>query len=97
LLRGIGPALTAYGVSGVLADPKIELHQGNALLAANDNWSGNSPIRVAAATTGAFALPDDASRDAALLVTLAPGAYTVQLSGADGGTGVGLLEIYEVP
>jgi hypothetical protein len=97
LIRGIGPALTALSVSGALADPKLELYRGSVLLAANDNWAGNADVRNVAAATGAFELRDAASKDAALVVTLAPGAYTVQLAGADGGTGIGLLEIYDLP
>jgi hypothetical protein len=97
LIRGIGPALTALGVSGALADPKLELYRGSVLLAANDNWAGSAEVRSVAALTGAFELRDNASKDAALLVTLTPGAYTVQLAGADGGTGVGLMEIYDLP
>ena len=94
LIRGVGPKLATFGVGDRLADPKIEVRSGaDVVLAANDDWSAS----VAAATPG-LGFPFDAeSKDAALLITLPPGAYTAQLSGADGGTGNGLIEIYEVP
>jgi len=94
LIRGVGPKLAAFGVGDRLTDPKIEVRTvGDVMLAANDDWSPS----VAAATPGLGFAFDPGSKDAALLVTLPPGAYTAQLSGADGGTGNGLIEIYEVP
>ncbi len=53
-------------------------------------------LKDAATKTGLFQL-DDGSKDAALLIHLDPGVYTAQVDGADGGTGVALLEVYEVP
>src|SRR4051812_16258916 len=100
LIRATGPALTPFGVGGVLADPKLELYSGTRKLSENDNWSTS----VAGATTataatfssvGAFPLTAG-SRDAALLTTLAPGSYTAQVSGIGNGTGVSLIELYEV-
>jgi len=102
LLRAIGPALTSFGVTGVLADPKLELFRDTTLITSNDNW-GTSIATTAAALSntftqvGAFVLPSAASRDAALLVTLAPGSYTAQVSGVGNTTGVALVEIYDVP
>ena len=93
LIRGVGPKLTAFGVGGVLADPKLEIYRDATLLAANDDWNAS----VAAATPGlGFAL-DAESKDAVLLITLPPGGYTAQLSGVGATTGVGLIEVYEVP
>ena len=94
LIRGIGPRLAGFGVNGVLADPKLELFSGPTKLAENDNWSASTGAFFS--SVGAFAL-DVASKDSALLVTLPPGGYTAQISGADGGTGEALVEIYEVP
>lgn len=100
LIRGAGPALAAFSVVGALADPLVELFdRNNRRLAANDNW-GDDPtktaaIAAAAARTGAFVWAAG-SKDAALLVTLDPGAYTVVLSGVDGATGLALLEVYDV-
>jgi probable HAF family extracellular repeat protein len=99
LIRGVGPTLAKLGVSGVLANPVLQLYQGSTPIFTNDDWgTGDSSTLVApaAAQVGAFAL-DVGSKDAALLVTLAPGVYTAQVSGADGGTGIALIEVYEVP
>lgn len=95
LIRGIGSGLAQFGVSGALADPKIQLFDSaGTLVAANDNWDASLASTFAA--LGAFALTPN-SRDAALLVTLRAGqTYTVQVSGADGGTGEALVEVYEV-
>jgi hypothetical protein len=65
----------------------------------NDNWltsSNAAPLGLASAQVGAFTLPAN-SRDSAMLVTLDPGSYTVQVSGGGASTGVALVEIYEVP
>lgn len=99
LIRAVGPTLADYGVTGVLADPKLTLVQDGVALFANDNWSdgaGAADIMAVGQTVGAFALPDG-SADAALLVTLAPGVYTAQADSADSGDGVALVEIYLVP
>lgn len=108
LVRGIGSALTNFGVTGVLADPVLRVHRGNTVVAQNDNWetselvaggpppAGAAEIMAAAGAAGAFALPAG-SRDAALLVTLQPGAYSAIVSGAASSTGAGLVEVYEVP
>jgi hypothetical protein len=100
LVRGIGPALNAFGVTGSLADPKLELFQSGAsnAMAANDNWgaANTTQIAAAAAGVGAFALATD-SKDAVLLISLPPGSYTAQVTGVGGTTGLALVEIYEVP
>jgi hypothetical protein len=101
LVRGVGPSLVKLGFApaNVLANPQIKLFQGATVIASNDDWgSGDSAALVAPSgvAVGAFAL-DANSKDAALVLTLAPGVYTAQVSGADGGTGIALLEIYEVP
>jgi hypothetical protein len=62
-------------------------------LAGNDGWAGSAEAATAALRAGAFALPPT-SRDAALVVSLAPGSYTVQLTGAGNSSGTGLIEIY---
>jgi hypothetical protein len=94
LLRAIGPSLAAFGVTGALADPRLELFAGQDHLLANDDWGGSATLAAVAAQSGAFALAAG-SRDAALVATLAPGSYTAQVSGA--ATGIALIEIYEVP
>ena len=109
LVRGVGPALAAFGVNGALSNPLLNLYdnQGN-LIAQNDNWgtpvtvSAGQPaasaavIAAAEAEAGAFTLPTGSS-DAAIVVTLPPGAYTAQVSGVGTASGVGLVEIYQAP
>lgn len=101
LIRGSGPALTSFGVPGVLPDPELRLYHSNAdgsstLLQSNAGWNGDTQIAATAASAGAFSWGSSATPDSALLVTLAPGAYTAQVSGANGDQGVALIEVYEV-
>jgi hypothetical protein len=97
VIRGIGPTLGVFGVTGVLNDPKLELFDGATVkIQENDNWGGTAPLTTAFEAVGAFRL-DPASRDAALLATLPPGSYTVQVTGVGGALGVALVEIYDVP
>lgn len=97
LIRGLGPALVPAGVNNALADPQLTLFPfSGPALASNDNWGGDATIKTVALAVGASTLPSDTSKDAALLVTLAPGVYTAQVSGVGGTTGVGLIEVYEV-
>ena len=101
LALAIGPSLTAFGVAGALADPRLRVFNGATRVAENDNGSivpaDTAATAQAARDTGAFALANG-SKDAALILTLAPGAYTAQFSGADGtSTGVALIEVHEVP
>ena len=104
LIRAIGPTLGGFGVAGTLADPVLTLFdKASVQVAVNDDWSprgsaGATAIEVAAATAavGGFALPSD-SKDAVLLLTLAEGPYTAQITGKAGASGVILFEIYEVP
>jgi len=98
LIRASGPALAAFGVTGVLADPQLQLYNsaGAALSGdLNQGWGGDAAIASAAATVGAFAWTSAGSHDAALLVSLAPGAYTAQVSGESGDTGDALMEVYD--
>jgi hypothetical protein len=103
LIRAAGPSLAAFGVDGWLADPRLELFDGQSRrIAANDNWSDDGALAGAElsavfARVGAFALGVGTSKDAALLVTLSPGNYTVQVSATGQTTGVALVEVYEVP
>ena len=101
LIRGVGPALAQFGVTGALSDPQLALFQQGVAgtLQQNDNWSSAAnatQIAAAASAVGAFALPPN-SKDAALLVTLPPGAYSAQVSGVGNAAGVALVEIYEIP
>ena len=99
LLRGVGPTLTNFGVTGVLLDPQLKLFDNaGKIIAENDDWSTapNPGAILAANGTMLGTLTLDA-RDAVLLVTLAPAAYTVQISGVNGTSGVALIEIYDSP
>ncbi|PTY05504.1 hypothetical protein DB347_14080 [Opitutaceae bacterium EW11] len=99
LIRAVGPTLADFGVSGVLADPRLSLVDSKQqTLAVNDDWETSSDLvqlREAHTTTGAFPLKAG-GKDAALLVTLPPGPYTALVSGVGKTTGVALAELYEV-
>jgi len=97
LVRGIGPTLGAFGVPGTVVDPQLTLFNSSSVkIGENNDWAGTAELTAAFANVGAFALPAT-SKDAALLVTLAPGNYTAQVAGVNGTTGVALVEVYEVP
>ncbi len=98
LVRAVGPGLAAFGVVGRLARPSLVLQQGAQPLAANAGWeisADPAALTAAAQRAGAFAL-GSGQPDAALLVTLPAGAYTIQVTGADGGSGVVLVEVYDL-
>lgn len=93
LVRGIGPSLSASGVSNPLQDPFIELHDAQGgVVASNNDW-GSSPDAAALTTSG---LAPTNPKESAILQTLSPGPYTVVLSGVNGGTGVGNVEAYNL-
>jgi len=94
LIRAVGPTLGVFGVPGVLSDPKLEIYQGSTKIGENDNWS--STLSTTFTSVGAFGL-NQGSKDAAITVSLPAGSYTVQVSGADGGVGEALVEIYKLP
>jgi hypothetical protein len=102
LLRAAGPALVNFNLATtVLADPVLDLYAGAAVVQSNDNWSvptagvTAADVSAAAAQAGAFPFANG-SADSALLVTLAPGAYTALVRGARGLSGFALVEAYEV-
>jgi len=101
LIRGVGPSLAAYGVSGALANPRLELFRSvngqNTSVASNDDWGSTTVFRQAFAAVGAFDYQATDSKSAALDLTLEPGVYSVVVTSADGGTGTALVEIYLVP
>ena len=109
LIRGVGPGLGSWGLTGVLAATSLNVYTGTgALLAQNAGWgtpvtvnssypgASAAAISSAASTAGAFGL-GSGSRDSAVLVTLPPGSYSVQVSAAGGPSGTGLIEVYAVP
>jgi len=94
-IRGIGPSLAQSGISNVLADPTLELHDSNGTtLITNDDWQ-DDPLSASQLTFHNLA-PQD-SREAGIFTSLSPGAYTAILAGSGGGTGIGLVEIYNIP
>jgi N-acetylneuraminic acid mutarotase len=95
IIRGMGPSLNGVGVT--LSDPTLELHRGNTTLATNDNWkiddqTGQSQETTIRATT----IQPGNDLESAIVATLVPGAYTAVLAGKNGGTGVGLVEVYDL-
>jgi hypothetical protein len=96
LIRAIGPSLEAFGLEGVLPDPRLDLYSsgGGVPLATNQDWS--PALAETFRQVGAFSLRGG-SWDAALVVTLAAGTYTAQVGSSDGASGIALVEIYELP
>lgn len=94
IVRASGPALSKYGVGGVLEDPMIEIRRQdtNALVAQNDNWDGALRPDFQRRGIDNWAV---GSKDAAVVLTLNPGAYTAIVSGKSNGTGVALVEVFE--
>lgn len=101
LIRAVGPELDRFGVTEVLANPKLSVVDANRqVIAANDDWS-TAPAnalqcREAFALCGAFGLTEG-SKDAALVIEASPGAFTVVCEGSDGGIGNALVEVYILP
>ena len=98
LIRASGPALTAFGLGG-LATPTLSVYTSSnsaTPLATNSAWGGSAALSAAFTQVLAFPWSNPSSKDCALLLTLAPGGYSAQVSSADGSSGVSLLEIYEV-
>jgi hypothetical protein len=101
LIRAAGPALTPYGVTDALANPRVDVYSGSTVVATNDDWGtqlGNvtaADIATAGGQVGAFSF-GAGSTDAAVLTTLRPGAYTAVVSGAAGSSGSALVEVYDV-
>jgi len=95
IIRAIGPSLSAFGLTGLLADPFLTLFNNTTgvTLATNDSWQASDAAVMA--SVGAFALPAG-SKDAVIVTTLPPGAYSAQVSGVGGTTGLAIVEIYEV-
>jgi sugar lactone lactonase YvrE len=92
LVRALGPSLGSFGIANPLPDPVLELHDSNGtLIASNDDWRSDQATAIEA--TG---LQPSKDAEAAIVTTLAPGAYTAIQSGKEGATGVGLVEVYNL-
>jgi len=109
LLRARGPVLTDFGVPGELPDPSLHLFSGQTVIAQNDNWQTTDPLCGAPAVSCGGSAEITATgldpcvgnltgcaQESAILITLPPGPYTAIVSGVGGGTGVGLVEVFEV-
>ncbi len=98
LIRAVGPGLAPFGITNRLADPQLGLVPlgGSEPIATNDNWPNLVSLQAAFSAAGAFSLMPN-SQDAALVITLEPGAYTVIVSGVSNtATGTALVEIYDL-
>jgi hypothetical protein len=95
VIRGIGPSLADFGVTGALADPVLELHDSTgATIATNDNWMDN--IEADRQMLIDHGLDPTNDLESAIIVSLDPSLYTAVVSGKDGGTGVALIEMYDL-
>lgn len=94
LIRALGPSLQAAGVSGALADPSLRLVNPStgAVLASNDNWNFDATLSARQTALG-LGLPQ--ASEAVIALALEPGSYTAIVSGANGATGIGLVEVYD--
>ena len=93
IVRGIGPSLQAGGVpvAGAMQDPRLEVREGATLLGENDDWRSSQENEIIATT-----IPPSDNREPALVGILNPGAYTAIMSGKDGSTGIGLVEVFDL-
>jgi hypothetical protein len=93
-VRGLGPSLSQFGLTNLLADPTVELYDGNgAVLIANDNWADDSAAADLLRANG-LALADP--RESAIFTTLPAGQFTAILAGKNGGIGIGTIEVYNL-
>ena len=97
LIRASGPALAAFGLTGVMADPKFDVYDGSTRIAGNDTW--DPALTTAFAAVGAFGFPTG-SKDAALVLDLDASAsgrgYTIQVTGVNNSAGIVLVEVYDL-
>lgn len=94
VVRGIGPSLAQFGITDFLVDPILELHDSNgASLVSNDNWQDDA---TSASQLTALGLAPQNAAESGIYRSLAPGAFTAILAGTNSGTGIGLVEIYNV-
>jgi hypothetical protein len=96
IIRGMGPSLAAYGVSGALVDPTLQLFQGSTAIATNDNWKTKSDGTNQQSLVQATGLAPKNDAESAIVTTLNPGSYTAILSGKNSTTGIGLIEVYDL-
>jgi hypothetical protein len=88
IIRGMGPSL---GIPGSLQDPVLELHNSSGGVVTNDNWK-DTQEQIIRDTT----IPPTDDRESAIVIALDPGNYSAILSGKNGLTGIGLVEVYDL-
>jgi GDSL-like Lipase/Acylhydrolase len=92
IVRALGPTLSTLGVGGALADPTMTIvNSSNVVVASNDNWRDTQQSEIAAS---GYAPPNDL--ESAIIATLPPGSYTAVVTGKNGGTGIGLVDLYQL-
>lgn len=91
IVIGLGPSLSSVGVTGAMANPTLELHQGNNLVASNDNWKDTQANEIQVS-----GLAPSNNLESAIIRTLQPGSYTATLAGKNGGTGIGVIEAFDL-
>jgi streptogramin lyase len=101
MVRGIGPSLSGAGITGALADPRLEVRNSSgALVAANDNWRSTQPGGAIPgdqqASIQASGLAPTNDLESAIIATLEPGNYTAVLQGVNGSTGIGVVEVFDL-
>jgi len=101
LVRAVGPSLAGFGLTDALENPQLAIFKGSDEIRRNEAW-GQDPEVIKSLTeifdrSGAFRLMEGTSHDAALVLTLQPGVYTMRVKSADGKPGAALLEVYDVP
>lgn len=98
LVRGVGPALSGFGVSNALSTTALTVTntQSQTVVGTNSGWGGSASLSDMFQKVGAFSLPSG-SMDSAVVVTLPPGSYSAQVTSGDGkSSGVALVEVYEI-
>jgi hypothetical protein len=101
IIRATGPSLATFGINNALSNPQLELHDANGTLAGNDDWQTTqlggiiTSDQSGAIQNSGFAPGNPA--ESAIIATLAPGSYTAIAQGVNGGTGVGLIEVFALP
>jgi hypothetical protein len=94
VVRGVGPSLAQFGLTPVLADPTLELHDSNgATLVSNDDWQ-EDPASAAELSANGFALSN--TKESGIFRSLPAGQFTAILAGKNSGIGIGLIEIYNL-
>lgn len=99
LVRVVGPSLGQFGLTGFMPDPRFQLFASGAAtpVMQNDDWGGGQSMVSVFSSVGAFGMSSPSSKDAAAIVTLAPGGYSVVVNATSTNAGVALVEVYEVP